>query len=84
MASFDYRLNPLYAIKECSSCGTLYTGDCGCSKGGLEDKILVPRWAQSNYGGFKEFEDQRKKKFDKQIDSNVMISSKGIDGGVDL
>ncbi|GJU25097.1 putative reverse transcriptase domain-containing protein [Tanacetum coccineum] len=33
MASFDYRLNPLYAIKECSSCGTLYTGDCGCSKG---------------------------------------------------
>ncbi|GKC65810.1 hypothetical protein Tco_1098408 [Tanacetum coccineum] len=42
MASFDYRLNPLYAIKECSSCGTLYTGDCGCSKGSLEDKILVP------------------------------------------
>ncbi|GJU03448.1 putative reverse transcriptase domain-containing protein [Tanacetum coccineum] len=41
MASFDYRLNPLYAIKECSSCGTLYTGDCGCSKGSLEDKILV-------------------------------------------
>ncbi|GJW84156.1 hypothetical protein Tco_0157301 [Tanacetum coccineum] len=42
MASLDRRLNPLYAIKECSSCGTLYTGDCGCSKGGLEDKILVP------------------------------------------
>ncbi|GJS05727.1 hypothetical protein Tco_0322235 [Tanacetum coccineum] len=42
MASFDYRLNPLYAIKECSSCGTLCTRDCGCSKGGLEDKILVP------------------------------------------
>ncbi|GJS62867.1 hypothetical protein Tco_0677431 [Tanacetum coccineum] len=41
MASLDYRLNPLYAIKECSSCGTLYTGDCGCSKGSLEDKILV-------------------------------------------
>ncbi|GKB40613.1 hypothetical protein Tco_0885555, partial [Tanacetum coccineum] len=41
MASFDYRLNPLYAIKECSSCGTLYTRDCGCSKGSLEDKILV-------------------------------------------
>ncbi|GJZ02118.1 plant intracellular Ras-group-related LRR protein 7-like protein [Tanacetum coccineum] len=35
----------------------------------------------STDGGFKEFEDQRKKKFDKQIDSNVMISSKGIDGG---
>ncbi|GJU18735.1 hypothetical protein Tco_1146701 [Tanacetum coccineum] len=42
MASFDYRLNLLYAIKECSSCGTLYTGDCGCSKGRLEDEILVP------------------------------------------
>ncbi|GJW41764.1 hypothetical protein Tco_0067609 [Tanacetum coccineum] len=42
MALFDYRLNSLYAIKECSSCGTLYTGDCDCSKGSLEDKILVP------------------------------------------
>ncbi|GKE36426.1 hypothetical protein Tco_1459831 [Tanacetum coccineum] len=41
MASFNYRLNPLYEIKECSCCGTLYTGDCGCSKGSLEDKILV-------------------------------------------
>ncbi|GJZ04720.1 hypothetical protein Tco_0537995 [Tanacetum coccineum] len=41
MASFDYRLNPLYVIKECSSCETLYTGDRGCSKGSLEDKILV-------------------------------------------
>ncbi|GKD79910.1 hypothetical protein Tco_1342531, partial [Tanacetum coccineum] len=38
MASFDYR----YAIKECSSCGSLYTRNCGCSKGSLEDKILVP------------------------------------------
>ncbi|GJS99700.1 hypothetical protein Tco_0820870 [Tanacetum coccineum] len=40
MASFDYRLNPLYAIKECSSCGALYTSDYCCSKGSLEDKIL--------------------------------------------
>ncbi|GJU77165.1 hypothetical protein Tco_1274235 [Tanacetum coccineum] len=39
MASFDYRLNPLYAIKECSSCGALYTSDYCCSKGVLEDKI---------------------------------------------
>ncbi|GJT73173.1 hypothetical protein Tco_1032459 [Tanacetum coccineum] len=37
-----YGLNPLYAIKECSSCGSLYTKDCGCSEGSLEDKILVP------------------------------------------
>ncbi|CAM8908202.1 unnamed protein product [Rhodiola kirilowii] len=34
--------------------------------------------------GFQEFESRRKKKFDKQIDSNVMISSKGLDEGVDL
>ncbi|GJY41694.1 hypothetical protein Tco_0428964 [Tanacetum coccineum] len=37
MASLDRRLNPLYAIKECSSCGNLHTKDYGCSKG-----ILVP------------------------------------------
>ncbi|GJX37549.1 hypothetical protein Tco_0250852 [Tanacetum coccineum] len=43
MTSFDYRLNPIYAIKECSSCGSLYTSNCGCSKGSLEDKILVPK-----------------------------------------
>nr|GEZ59478.1 hypothetical protein [Tanacetum cinerariifolium] len=43
MASFGYRSNPLYAIKECSSCGTLYTRDCGCSKGNVEGKILVPK-----------------------------------------
>ncbi|GKE12506.1 hypothetical protein Tco_1416057, partial [Tanacetum coccineum] len=42
MASLDRRSNPLYAIKECSSCGNLHTKDCGCPKGSLEDKILVP------------------------------------------
>ncbi|GJW39063.1 hypothetical protein Tco_0064908 [Tanacetum coccineum] len=42
MASLDYHLNPLFSIKECSSCGALYTRNCGCSKGSLEDKILVP------------------------------------------
>nr|GFC38705.1 hypothetical protein [Tanacetum cinerariifolium] len=40
---FGYRLNPRYAIKECSSCGTLYTRDCSYSKGNVEDKILVPK-----------------------------------------
>ncbi|GKB65402.1 hypothetical protein Tco_0921588, partial [Tanacetum coccineum] len=40
MASFDYRLNPLYAIKECSSCEALYTTDYCCSKGGIVDKII--------------------------------------------
>nr|GEZ76995.1 hypothetical protein [Tanacetum cinerariifolium] len=43
MTSSGYRSNPRYAIKECSSCGTLYTRDCGCSKGNVEDKILVPK-----------------------------------------
>ncbi|GKB14815.1 hypothetical protein Tco_0848738 [Tanacetum coccineum] len=41
MVSLDRRLNPLYAIKECSSYGDLYTKNCGCSKGSLEDKILT-------------------------------------------
>nr|GEU30874.1 hypothetical protein [Tanacetum cinerariifolium] len=40
MASFDYRLNPLYSIKECSSCGALYTTDYCCSKGILRDMII--------------------------------------------
>ncbi|GKA09559.1 hypothetical protein Tco_0688890 [Tanacetum coccineum] len=40
MASLDYRLNPIYTIKECSSCGTLYTKSCGCSKGGFVDKFV--------------------------------------------
>nr|GEY36791.1 hypothetical protein [Tanacetum cinerariifolium] len=40
MASFDYRFNPLYTIKECSSCGALYTTDYCCSEGSLGDKII--------------------------------------------
>nr|GEW38371.1 hypothetical protein [Tanacetum cinerariifolium] len=40
MASFDYRLNPLYPIKECSSCGALYATHYCCSKGSLGDKII--------------------------------------------
>ncbi|GJR88646.1 hypothetical protein Tco_0212657 [Tanacetum coccineum] len=48
MTSFSYRLNPVYAIKECSSCGSLYTKDCGCSKGSLDDKILVPKTPDSS------------------------------------
>nr|GEZ59413.1 hypothetical protein [Tanacetum cinerariifolium] len=43
MTSFDYRLNPRYAIKECSSRGALYTRDFCCSKGNVEDKILVSK-----------------------------------------
>nr|GEW76940.1 hypothetical protein [Tanacetum cinerariifolium] len=40
MTSSAYRLNPLYPIKECSSCGDLYTTDYCCSNGSLVDKIL--------------------------------------------
>nr|GEY45816.1 hypothetical protein [Tanacetum cinerariifolium] len=43
MTSFGYRLNPRYAIKECLSCGALYTRNCSCSKGNIKDKILVPK-----------------------------------------
>nr|GFA15261.1 hypothetical protein [Tanacetum cinerariifolium] len=43
MTSFGYRLNPRHAIKECLSCGALYTQNCSCSKGNIKDKILVPK-----------------------------------------
>nr|GFC12965.1 hypothetical protein [Tanacetum cinerariifolium] len=43
MTSFGYRLNPRFAIKECSSCGALYTGNFCCSKRNVEDKILVSK-----------------------------------------
>nr|GEZ24494.1 hypothetical protein [Tanacetum cinerariifolium] len=50
MTSFGYRSNPRYAIKECSSCGTLYTRDCGCSKRNVEYKILVPKPPKTVHG----------------------------------
>nr|GFD01974.1 hypothetical protein [Tanacetum cinerariifolium] len=40
MMSFDYRLNPIYPIKKCLSCGALYTTDYCCSVGILGDKII--------------------------------------------
>nr|GEV11105.1 hypothetical protein [Tanacetum cinerariifolium] len=40
MTSFKYRLNPLYTIKECSSCGALYSTDYCCSNGSFVDKII--------------------------------------------
>ncbi|GKF49626.1 hypothetical protein Tco_0142877, partial [Tanacetum coccineum] len=40
MASLDYRLNPLYMIRECLTCGALYNKSCGYSKGGLVDKFV--------------------------------------------
>nr|GEU44958.1 hypothetical protein [Tanacetum cinerariifolium] len=40
MTSFDYRLNPLYPVKECSSCRALYTTNYCCSIGILGDKMI--------------------------------------------
>ncbi|GJX80670.1 hypothetical protein Tco_0328819 [Tanacetum coccineum] len=40
MASLDYRLNLIYTIKKCSSCGALYNKSCGCSKWGFVDKFI--------------------------------------------
>ncbi|GJT29922.1 hypothetical protein Tco_0910197 [Tanacetum coccineum] len=36
-------LNPIYAIKECSTCGVLYTADFVCSKKGSLKTSLVPK-----------------------------------------
>ncbi|GJS30537.1 hypothetical protein Tco_0491157 [Tanacetum coccineum] len=41
MASFDYHLNPVFTIKECSSCGAWYNKSCGCSKGCFVDKFVI-------------------------------------------
>ncbi|GKD22665.1 hypothetical protein Tco_1224368 [Tanacetum coccineum] len=38
----SHRSKSLYAIKECSTCGSLYTREC-CSIRSFEDKILVPK-----------------------------------------
>ncbi|GJU41245.1 hypothetical protein Tco_1194202 [Tanacetum coccineum] len=38
----SHRLKPLFSIKECSTCGSLYTREC-CSIRSFEDKILVPK-----------------------------------------
>ncbi|GKF32847.1 hypothetical protein Tco_0102645, partial [Tanacetum coccineum] len=37
----SHRSKSRYAIKECSTCGSLYTKEC-CSIGSFEDKILTP------------------------------------------
>ncbi|GKC21359.1 hypothetical protein Tco_1023509 [Tanacetum coccineum] len=42
----SHRLKPLFSIKECMTCGSLYTREC-CSIGSLENKILVPELESS-------------------------------------
>lgn len=46
-------------------------------KGTFEFDVLI------QMDGFEEFESRRRKKFDKQIDSNVMMSSTALDEGLD-
>lgn len=50
----------------------------------LSLKAFHPVFYPVQMEGFEDFEGRRKRKFDKQIDSNVMINSKGLDEGVDL
>ncbi|GJX84039.1 hypothetical protein Tco_0333520 [Tanacetum coccineum] len=58
----SHRSKSLYAIKECSTCGRLYTREC-CSIGNLEDKILVPEFEEDlitycvKNGIFQDFQD---------------------------
>ncbi|GJV34119.1 hypothetical protein Tco_1394519 [Tanacetum coccineum] len=40
MTSLNYRSNPLFTFKECSSCGALYNKSCACSKGGFVGKFV--------------------------------------------
>uniref|UniRef100_A0A1D1YBB1 LRR repeats and ubiquitin-like domain-containing protein At2g30105 n=1 Tax=Anthurium amnicola TaxID=1678845 RepID=A0A1D1YBB1_9ARAE len=47
-----------------------------------ENPISMDQFQQMD--GFQEFEARRRKKFDKQIDSNVMMGSRGLDEGLDL
>lgn len=46
-----------------------------------DNPILLHQFQQME--GYEQFEDRRKKKFDKQIDAKVIMSSNGLDEGVD-
>ncbi|CAA6657414.1 unnamed protein product [Spirodela intermedia] len=47
-----------------------------------ENPISMEQFQQTE--GFQDFEARRKRKFDKVIDSNVMINSRGLDEGIDF
>ena len=59
--------------------------ECSCTLGNL---VLVIVHFVFSYllqmDGFEEFEARRRKKFDKQIDSRVMMGSTALDEGVDF
>ncbi|KAJ8772974.1 hypothetical protein K2173_028151 [Erythroxylum novogranatense] len=64
---------PTYLLKDCKALQNISLHN---------NPISMDQFQQME--GFQEFESRRKRKFDKQIDSNVMISSKGLDEGLDL
>ncbi|KAK4252499.1 hypothetical protein QN277_014492 [Acacia crassicarpa] len=67
------KLIPLNLLKDCKALQNLSFHN---------NPISVDQFQQMD--GFEEFEARRKNKFDKQINSNVIISSKGLDEGVDV
>ncbi|OAY69171.1 Plant intracellular Ras-group-related LRR protein 7 [Ananas comosus] len=69
----NIRQLPQNLLKECKSLQNISLHD---------NPISMDRFQQME--GFDEFEGRRKKKFDKQIDSNVMMSSTALDEGLDL
>lgn len=97
---FPFGQIPMNLLKDCKALQNLslhgnpismdqFQQVCSCSRiftllfhcyGSMQLKYL----SMIQMDGFQEFEARRKKKFDKQIDSNVMIGSKGLDEGVDL
>ncbi|KAI3976753.1 hypothetical protein MKX01_008611 [Papaver californicum] len=66
----DVKEIPLNLLKDCKTLQNISLHD---------NPILMDQFQQME--GYKEFETRRKKKFDKQIDSNVMMNSKGLDVG---
>ncbi|KAI3970835.1 hypothetical protein MKX01_024482 [Papaver californicum] len=66
----DVKEIPLNLLKDCKALQNISLHD---------NPISMDQFQQME--GYQEFEMRRKKKFDKQIDSNVMMNSKGLDVG---
>lgn len=64
---------PMMLLKECTSLQSLSVHGNSITVEQLQQMV-----------GFQEYEGRRRRKFDKQIDSNVLLGSKGLDEGVDL
>ncbi|XP_054807049.1 plant intracellular Ras-group-related LRR protein 7-like isoform X3 [Prosopis cineraria] len=69
----EVKLIPLNLLKDCKALQNISLHN---------NPIPVDLFQQMD--GFAEFEARRRKKFDKQINSNVMISSRCLDDGVDV